>query len=372
MVNVNSDISGEEYVILVTTGKGVYNLDILNVLFLPKFSTYRFRYRLPHLSDELGERLRKNPHSLDGKYALIVLYPPGKETLALRKVEIRQVVNTAGFIYVNFRNHEFFDCLTSQKPSDNPSISRLYSSVTNMVNLEKTYIYLSHLSSSEVNAAFSSETDEEKNWSAMINRLSEIDDFERVVYLKLRRLLDSNSEEVKIKREDGAFSIRGSNTYELEIVQAIPEKSKDRAIVDKGVTVTASAAESHIKFISNQAIILGSYDILKIAFRTTKRTRKTKSFITLSPNRSQLQQALQDNTKVPTGMAEPKIDLALHVSREIFWILPIIAAGLFLAAFGGSYAGRDFNSTTALLGGLLSAGGVLLSAYLGLRFLSEE
>lgn len=371
MANVNSNVSGKEYVVLVTTGKGVYNLDILNILFLPKFSNYRFRYRLPYYSDELGERLGEDPHYLDGKDALIVLYRKDNETLALRKVKIRHVVPSAGFIYVNFQNYEFFNCLTSQKLSDNPSISKLYSSVEDMVKSKK-YIDLLHLSSSEVNAAFSTEVDEEKNWSAMTNRLAEIDDFERIVYLKLGRLLDSNSEEVEINPEDGSFSINGSNTYQLEIVQSLPEKSRDRAIVDKGVTVTAYAAESHIKFISNQVIILGGYDIHRIVFRTAKRTRKTRSFITLSPDRSQLQQALLDNSKVPSGMAEPTIEFVLHVSREIFWILPIITAGLFLAAFGGSYAGRDFNSTTALLGGLLSAGGVLLSAYLGLRFLSEE
>ncbi len=365
----NSD--KQQYIALVTSGKETYHLDMLNTLFLPTFSFYRFRYRRKYVSDVILEQLKKNIHELDGRVGFVVLYREADVSqefcLLIRKIKIKNVELSAGFIYVQFQNLEFIDYEKAVQGS-----REIADQIIRDFSENKKYMYSTEFSVSQINEAFSSKTDDETKWSKVIEKISEIGDFEKDIFLRLRRIVDvSEVKSIQVESASGTYKLSGSKNYELEIIQSVGKKSSTGCIVDKGVEITLSAPESHIKFITKNTTVLSRYDLLKIQFRARKRVRGTETILTISPNKEQMSLAKQKD-KMPTAMAESTIHLSVGASQEVRWIVPLIFAGLFVAGIGAAIASEDFAWGRTLIGSAVSGVGALLSAYLGLRYLSEE
>jgi len=314
------------------------------------------------------DRLRENAKQLKGKLGFVVLYRPKTDEsqdycFLIRKIKIMNTEWSGDFIYVEFQNLDLADYTKNISDEIVKKIKDDFS--------REGWAYTTNFSEHQINQAFISETREDEKWVKIINKISEINDFRRDVFLKLRRIKELDGKENAIQSDTGIYKIKGSANYELEVIQSVGEKSLGK-VIDTGVTITPLAPESHITFITKDATILSRYDLLKILFRTKKRAKSTKTILTLLPNREKISQARSTKDKMPTAMAEPEIAMDIGISSDIWWIIALITGGLALAAFGTAYASKDFVADKAVLGSLLSAVGAILSATLGIRYLSEE
>ncbi len=358
----------ENYIVLATSGVKNYHLDILNDLFLPTYSSYRFRYREKYVSHEIRELLDKDINGLNVKKGIIVLYHKDKSKnkkycFLIREVIIKNIQRSAGFIYVEFKNLKFCNYDNTEE------LKKIHEQIiSDFTQQNAAFMYSTRFSISD--KVFSSD-DEESKWKLIIDEISQIEDFKKDVFLKLGRIINSKSRKsIMVDSNKAVYKINGSTNYELEIIQSVGNNSNIKNI--QSVEITPSSPESHIKFITKNVTILSNYDILKIQFRTRKRIRPMETILTLSPDREKLAKA-STNPNIPKAIAESTIHLSVRTSRDVYWNIPLIFLGLVVAGIGLAISDPEFvlNHST-IIGPVVSGIGALLSASLGLRYLSEE
>jgi len=351
--------------VLATTGTTPYNVDVLNTLFSQTSSFYRFRYRTRWVSEDIKKDIRKICES-KGIVVLCSLNPKDPKPILIRRVLIKNVETSGDFVYIEFQNLDF----VSSKETN--LIEQIGKSVGDEVSSKNpSFLFVSKITAA--GPPPNSNDDDLEQWTETINKVGEFEGFERATFLKLKSIEDlDKNRSVDIDSNNGRYKIMGSRTYEIDIIQSMTRKSQDKQVVEGGITMTASAPDAHINLVRNCATIVGRYDMLQILFRTKKRALKTDSIIALSADEKQIMKARKNPRLLPNAIVEPTINLTIGMSRSLLWIVPLIVLGLVMTAFGAAYSQSGFDFWRALTGAVVGAVGAIVSAYLGLRYLSEE
>jgi hypothetical protein len=353
----------EQILYLFSSTNDTYIKDILDILFLPADSVYRFRYDLKWISNELdtNDKLAKAPKETLLVHAFMTEHEnAGKieyhidELIPIRKATILESRIVGDFVVFLFKLGEYIRYSTTYSgAAQNPYHSQLHNITPSPSNISEN-IVSSKLAFLAAHQDFRSEKDsltkDEQdstviNWSNLITYIGRIEPHrkKKSVFLKLLSISNiANDESLQMSElssNDYGFKMKGNTTYRVRILQ------RSFADIKTPFLLNIETDGEIIKSVKSDAMIQGKYDILDflISSGDFNGTKNTALFIKPkeAPPNEELIASLVCSCSIKA------------VDYRVWIFAALIGAGIALSALTASSNDMNLKTYGPLIGAVL-------------------
>jgi len=345
---------------LFTSTEYPYYADMLDLLSYPSNTTYRFRYDLKYLAEDLQDK--KDLKSLEGTTALLIHVhtdpkpvnapAPIIEHFPIREAKILEVKFMGSFVWFQFllkdwvkydsTEKQYHDKMVAKMPNNMktklthlvikaPAIEfcKVEEDITKPYDHNDVIISWSNLVTSLLNTG-----KHDKSIFTKFLSIEEIEELKTTKMLKPKKLSDKLY----------GFSLERKKSYRIEILQ------RAKANPPKKFNLQVSTNEGQILPIKKTSIIQGKYDILSLIISAAPLVQSLRSFLIIEPEKD-----------APEGYIIPKMHFNLEISvssKRKIALSSILGFGIFLTGLGAFAYTLD---ETSYLGIILPAIGATIS-----------
>ena len=309
---------------------------MLDLLSYPSNTTYRFRYDLKYLADDLQDK--KVLKSLEGTTALLIHVhtdpkpadapAPIVEHFPIREAKILEVKFMGSFVWFEFLLKDWVKYDSTKKQYHDKMVAKMPDNMkTKLTHLVIKAPAIEFCKVEEDITKSYDHNDVIISWSNLVTSLLNTGKHDKSIFTKflsIEEIEELNTTKMlkpkKLSDKLYGFSLERKKSYRIEIVQ------RAKANPPKKFNLQVSTNEGQILPIKKTSIIQGKYDILSLIISAAPLSQSLRSFLIIEPEKD-----------APDGYIIPKMHFNLEISvsskRKIV-LSSILGFGIFLTGLG--------------------------------------
>jgi len=351
MQSTPSQTSINQILYLFTSTEYPYYDDMLDLLSYPSNTTYRFRYDLKYLAEDL--RNQSALKSLEGETALLIHVhtepkpanapAPIIEHFPIREAEILEVKFMGSFVWFQFLLKDWVKYDSTERQYHDKMVAKMPDNMkTKLTHLVIKALPIEFCKVEEDISKPYDHNDVIISWSNLVTSLLKTGKHDKSIFTKFLSIeeiekLDTTKmlKPKKISDKLYGFSLERKKSYRIEILQ------RAKANPPKKFNLQVSTNEGQILPIKKTSIIQGKYDILSLIISAAPLVQSLRSFLMIEPEKD-----------APEGYIIPKMhfNLEISVSRKRKIALSfILGIGIFLTGLSAFAIALDETSPLGLI-----------------------
>lgn len=342
---------------LFTSTEYPYYSDMLDLLSYPSNTTYRFRYDLKYLAEDL--RNQSALKSLEGKTALLIHVHTGPkpanapapiiEHFPIREAEILEVRFMGSFVWFQFLLKDWVKYDSTERHYHDKMVEKMPANMK--TELTHLVIKAPAIEFGKVEEDITKPYDHNDviiSWSNLVTILINTGKHDKSIFTKFLSIeeieeLDTTKmlKPKKLSDKLYGFSLERKKSYRIEILQ------RAKANPPKKFNLQVSTNKGQILPIKKISIIQGKYDILSLIISAAPLAQSLRSFLIIEPEKD-----------APEGYIIPKMHFNLEISvssKRKIALSSMLGFGIFLTGLGAFANAQDETLSLGIILPLIGA-----------------